>query len=99
MSTAARPACIIIEARRGCVRKARGLISRALRAAGVKITRSDYMTEAEARCYGLHDPRYTPEMTDAQMKRFVGIAVELAEAEGWDRAPFDAYHDRCGYDQ
>lgn len=94
MSTNARPACIIICARRGYVRQARGLVSRALRKAKIPFDRGDYMSEREAAAYGMQDPRYTIDMTDEQARLFSQTVREMAAVEGWSHGiPVDMYHD------
>jgi len=103
--TERRPAVIIIAAAKGDVRAARGLASRAINAAlgnpphYTEPFNISYMSAWEAKTYDLSDPRYTLDVTDAELERIIAEARRLAEAEGWTNnsgvpsPPIDVYHD------
>lgn len=88
--SSARCACLIMEAAPGFRSAARSLILRAVRAAG--IYGGHYMGEREARAYNI-TPRWIGDCTDEQFDRLMAEGRVLAEKEGWERFPVDAYHD------
>lgn len=85
-----RPACLIMEAAEGFRVQARSLILRAVRAAG--IAGGHYMGAAEAASYNI-TPRWIGDCTDEQFDKLMTEGRRLADDEGWERFPVDAYHD------
>lgn len=94
-----RTACIIIQAKRGYVRKARGLVARAITQAigrqkhGTEPYILTYCSDAEMRTEDTEDPRYLVEVTDEECEAIVAACDKLAASEGWPHAPIDVYHD------
>lgn len=91
-----RAACILIAAADGDVRAARGLVGRAIRSA-LSVTRwgdADHGVSyySSAACDG-GLPRFTLEVTDAEMDALTAEIEAMAAAEGWTAAPVDIYHD------
>ena len=91
-----RHAVICLTAAQGFVTEARGLVGRALRKSlGISRWHSapHHIAYEAADDEGRALRRYIGEMTDAEMQAFVDTVTEMAEAEGWNGAPVDVYHD------
>jgi hypothetical protein len=90
-------AAMLICAPTGQNNAARALVGRAIRKAlGVKrwnegIHFVDYLPAGYG--YPDADARFMVNVTDAEMTRLMTTLTAMAEAEGWDRPPCDAYHD------
>jgi hypothetical protein len=97
--TTPHTAVILIEAAQGHVKKAQGLVIRALKAAGIPYNTYDYHSIKTLKMdipkseHEFISPRYTIEMTDDQMEQFHKCVSELRVKEGWSRSPLDIYHD------
>lgn len=95
-----RPAVIIINAVKGDVRAARGVVSRALHAAlpGFRLRKEPYVavywSKSELPDLGPDpDPRYTLDVTDEEMARVEQALIQEARDSGFDKPPVDIYHD------
>ena len=88
---------IMIEARVGSVRAARGLVGRAIRQAlNVKRwndeTASHYVDYTPANYDGPDsEPRYVIEMTNATADRLSEVLETMSRAEGWTGSPASFY--------
>ena len=84
---------VLICAGEGDVREARGLVSRAIRAAGLSdfyyIGMNRLIEEGASRASAI--PRYVLQCTEAQLAEVVENGIAAAKEEGWSRAPFEAY--------
>lgn len=93
-----RTACILIAAGVGDHVAARSLIGRSLRAAlGVRKWRTDphFVVYYPNGFDGEADfaARYTVQMTDSEYLAWEQTILKMAQDEGWNRPPTDAYHD------
>ena len=105
IETHRRYGIILLEARPGWLRAARGLVGRALRQSlGIKSWHSDphfvtYWKEGALDEDGggtggmASTARFTGDFTDAEFDAFLTLVFAMAKAEGWDSAPVDCYHD------
>lgn len=91
MSTNPRDCILLVEAAPGFKREAYALIRRAIKQAGLVLV--SFVSEREARSYGLNEARFTVVCTDEQRATLARIGRELAAADGWERFPVDLYHD------
>lgn len=88
-----RSACILMDVAKGDLCAAKRLVIDALKKAGVKVTRADYVNVSESKSYGQNFSRFVVQMTDKEADSFLTFAHELATAGGWNHSPFDFYHD------
>jgi len=94
-----RRAIFIVIARKGWRNRARKLFGHIVRKAfGIRRWHTgpyyvDYMSDAEARSYDMHDARYSMDLTDREFECLWGLLRETFAADGWEGVPFDAYHD------
>lgn len=85
-----RPACFILEACKGYRNQARSLILRAAHQAGLT---GHWMGSREAHSYNLTEARFLVDCTDKEFEVLMARANQLSLIEGWERLPFDVYHD------
>lgn len=87
-----KPACVIICAAKGDLRAARSAALNSLRSVLPKRHRS-YVSLGESKSYGLRDPRYTIECTEAEFNSLMESLSRNAKAAGFTQSPFDCYRD------
>jgi len=96
-----REAAIILTARKGYVRAARGLVGKAIRKAlGVKNWYADphvvtYDSAAALKAVDGFDmePRFTLYATDEEIEKVYQEMRRLAHEGGWNGVPVEIYHD------
>jgi len=88
-------AVILIAAPVGFANSVRGMVGRAIRKAlGVKkwLEGKHFVSYLPFE-YPDQDARFILTLTDPEMKILDATLREMAESEGWDRAPYEIYHD------